>query len=81
MEQFSLYQFLLIFFLASSFNCEEATTNTLEVISTYGSSIEEVPEIYVPPLSLDEPPFLMRLDLDKIFAENGEASPYINKLQ
>ena len=54
---------LLLLLLAPSFNCEEATANSLEVISSGGGIISEEP-IYIPPLNLDVEPFTMRLDLE-----------------
>ena len=56
MDQICRYLVLIVIFLSPSFNCEEAMINTIEVISTGGTQVEEAPEVYVTPLSLDVEP-------------------------
>ena len=61
-------RFLLIvgILIAPTFYCEEATVNTLEVVSGDGTNQQAREQIYVPPLSLDVEPFPMRLNLAKM---------------
>ena len=78
MDHILKYLILLVILLAPSFNCEEAAVNTLEVKSNDKESVKVEDKIYVPPLSLDDEPFTMRLDLEKLKPFGGATSPEIS---
>ena len=71
------YLILLVIFLTPSCHCEEAAINTLEVKSNDKESVRAEDKVYVPPLSLDDEPFTMRLDLEKLKPSAGASSPAI----